>query len=994
MAFSPDGRYALSGSSDWTLKLWDVASGTEIRTFTGHSHWVRSVAFSSDGHYALSGSNDSTLKLWRTYLDCNYSITPNSQVANFNTESGSMNVSVTPADCPPWTVSSSADWLTLTAGNSGTGNGTIEYSVAANNTNDERKGTFTIAGQTLFTVTQPSFFAPLADFTLSPESGLPPLTVRLDASASSDSNGHIVDYSWSANGQTLHGMVMGITFAVAGEYPVVLTVTDSEGFTASVEKIVSVTDQPPTAVFTLSPSSGKPPLPVTFDGSGSTDPDGPIADYHWIVNGQHLSGQNASYTFTISDEYPVELIVMDSWGNTNTTQQTVYVSDGSPIAQFSASPTQGMVPLTVTLDGSDSHSPEDNTITDYSWWIAADQPVSSETPIATMTFTHPGTYTINFAVADNTGLGNKNVVTQTVTVMAPPVAQFTALPSQGAAPLLVTLDASGSEDADGEIVSYEWTINNNLFAKVGTSEPLTNAFTAGEYTIILTVTDNQGLTATAQHEIRVTPESVTPENVGKAIIIAGGGAQKQNTLFKYSNDLSRRMYFMLSERGFTDADIFYMNPVDWQDINGDGAEDNVVDFQLFDPVNELATAFQSATADLVAGQQFIFYVHSHARPDYLKLTRDVELSAQDLQGLLAQIPAGVEQIIILDSCYAGSFIDDLSGVPQRSVLTSANADDTAWNVRYANFSETLISELRHEVTLYDAFIATEHLMQDDPKLFGSQRPQLDDDGDGYANTSADGKRVAGIYIGKPGESAPELPPYITEVHNPLVVPKGQASETVWIKTSPSGAGALQKVRAIMVPPSLQLAAYQGEATQFNREEVDMGYNQYQERYELRYPNFRESGTWKVIYQAQNPNGEWSENAFGEVQAGGVEQMVTIDATLNQSAYRIGEQLRFTLETNGEPNGNFYDLYAAIVFPQGYFITIHYPLNFSLPDTIQVYRTQLDLTGQQTFSILDLILPVGLKPGMYQGCGVVTAENADPWQQENWLALDCQPFEIR
>jgi len=64
VAFSHDGRYTLSGGSDSTLKLWDVATGREIRTFKGHAGWVSSVAFSPDDRYALSGSWDNTLKLW------------------------------------------------------------------------------------------------------------------------------------------------------------------------------------------------------------------------------------------------------------------------------------------------------------------------------------------------------------------------------------------------------------------------------------------------------------------------------------------------------------------------------------------------------------------------------------------------------------------------------------------------------------------------------------------------------------------------------------------------------------------------------------------------------------------------------------------------------------------------------------------------------------------------------------------------------------------
>jgi WD40 repeat protein len=54
VAFSPDGRYALSGSHDGTLKLWDVNSGAEIRTFAMHTDSVVSVAFFPDGRYCLA----------------------------------------------------------------------------------------------------------------------------------------------------------------------------------------------------------------------------------------------------------------------------------------------------------------------------------------------------------------------------------------------------------------------------------------------------------------------------------------------------------------------------------------------------------------------------------------------------------------------------------------------------------------------------------------------------------------------------------------------------------------------------------------------------------------------------------------------------------------------------------------------------------------------------------------------------------------------------
>ncbi len=64
VCLSGDGKWALSGSSDKKLRLWEASSGRSLRSFEGHADRVTSICLSGDGRWALSGSDDRTVRLW------------------------------------------------------------------------------------------------------------------------------------------------------------------------------------------------------------------------------------------------------------------------------------------------------------------------------------------------------------------------------------------------------------------------------------------------------------------------------------------------------------------------------------------------------------------------------------------------------------------------------------------------------------------------------------------------------------------------------------------------------------------------------------------------------------------------------------------------------------------------------------------------------------------------------------------------------------------
>lgn len=82
VAFSPDGTTIASGSYDHFIKLWDVAGGLLQHTLTGHSFFVFSLSFKPDGSALVSAGKDSTTRLWHTGEEIPFLTVPESSEVN------------------------------------------------------------------------------------------------------------------------------------------------------------------------------------------------------------------------------------------------------------------------------------------------------------------------------------------------------------------------------------------------------------------------------------------------------------------------------------------------------------------------------------------------------------------------------------------------------------------------------------------------------------------------------------------------------------------------------------------------------------------------------------------------------------------------------------------------------------------------------------------------------------------------------------------------
>ena len=314
------------------------------------------------------------------------------------------------------------------------------------------------------------------------------LTCSFDASGSWASDG-IVAYRWDfGDGTNADGITTSHSYAAKGSYRVTLTVTDAGGLTGADAQTVATTDIPPTARFTFTCAG----LACSFDGSGSSDPDGTIRQYQWSFGDGYgaLGSSSAQNTYARPGSYTVRLDVTDNAGIDAATEQTVTVSGTSTDVPPSASFTVSCSGLRCHFDAGGS-SDSDGTILAYQWGFGDSFGASTTAAAIDHTYPQAGSYSVTLTVVDN-GKASTTTSPQRVTVAnLAPTASFTA----SCAGRVCSLDASASTDPDGTIGSYSWSFGDGT---AGPGKTTTHTYAgAGTYTITLTVTDNSGATASS-----------------------------------------------------------------------------------------------------------------------------------------------------------------------------------------------------------------------------------------------------------------------------------------------------------------------------------------------------------------------------------------------------------------------------------------------------------------------------------------------------------------
>lgn len=327
---------------------------------------------------------------------------------------------------------------------------------------------------------------PTAGFTAQVTAGVAPLTVQFtDTSSPGDSA--ITAWAWNfGDGGQSTLQSPQHTYTTPGVYTVSLNVTNARGNNTSVrQNLITVADPDdlPAPAFTAAPQAGPAPLTVQFTDT-STAGMYPVTGWLWTFgDGATSTLQNPSHTYTANGLYDVRLTLTTAMGPVEVlAEDHISVSPlVNPVADFSASATTGLAPLTVQF--TDLSQPGSLPITGWLWSFGDGTTSTLQNP--SHTYTAAGAYTVSLQVSAAQGSNTLQRVGYIVLHHpVEPTADFSLDNPVGYAPMTVQF-TDESHPGTAAITEWAWT-----FGDGGTSSdanPGHTYTTPGVYTVGLTV---------------------------------------------------------------------------------------------------------------------------------------------------------------------------------------------------------------------------------------------------------------------------------------------------------------------------------------------------------------------------------------------------------------------------------------------------------------------------------------------------------------------------
>lgn len=323
-------------------------------------------------------------------------------------------------------------------------------------------------------------------------------TVRFDGGRSYDVDGRITSWTWDlGDGTTMTGPVVEHRYSAPGSYVVRLTVQDDAGVanSQSIDSARITVNAPPIADAGPDRRVAVGEV-ITFDGSGSRDPDGRIVAYAWAFgDGGAGEGIRSDYAYRRPGTYTVRLSVRDDSGTPTAGGEawaTVRVN-APPVAE--AGPDQVVTASEVRFDASGSHDP-DGSIASWRWDFG--DGTAGEGPNPVHVYERTGTFLVGLVVTDDSGTARSTASgSLRVVVNALPVAD--AGPDRLAVPgEILVLDGGGSLDPDGDVVRWTWDLGDGATASGPSVE---HVYTRpGAYQVRLEVQDDTGHAMAIDHD--------------------------------------------------------------------------------------------------------------------------------------------------------------------------------------------------------------------------------------------------------------------------------------------------------------------------------------------------------------------------------------------------------------------------------------------------------------------------------------------------------------